>query len=119
MSAPGSVFLGIFGARCCSLKPGLGSRSSPLPSSEPLPAPPTPALCAAAILRTLTVVAHFLSAFPPLQRTDVVAFVKSRWNLRQNETGSCELRVLAKQSAELRNGNGDVICDWWLVSFLF
>lgn len=69
-------------------------------------------------MRTLTtVVAHFLSAFPPLQRTDLAAAVRSWLCLRRNEIDSCELRVLVKQSVKLRNGNGDVICDWRLVSF--
>lgn len=94
-----------------------------LPFFEPAacapPPPPTPP--AAAILRTLTtMVAHFLGAFPPLQRTDLVAAVKSRVNLRLNKTGSFELRLLVKRSVGLRSGNGDLIFSsggWFLFSF--
>lgn len=52
-------------------------------SRPPVPHAPPPS---AAILRTLTtMVAHFLGAFPPLWRTDVVAAVKGV-NLRLNKT---------------------------------
>lgn len=82
------------------------------------PTPPPPP--SAAILRTLTsMVAHFFGAFPPLQRTHLVAAIKSRVNLRQNKTGSFELCTLVI-TVGLRSGYGDIIFSsggWFLFSF--
>lgn len=77
-SRPGRKPVGRSSLRC---PPSLHCRPPPLPH-------PPPSAAAAAILSTLTtVVAHFLSAFPPLERGD------PGLDWRQGEGGSCELRV--------------------------
>lgn len=86
-------------------------------AARPSPTLPPPS---AAILRTLTtMVAHFLGAFPPLCRTDVVAAVKTGVNIRLDKTvaaSSCAFSSVGRIAEwEWRHD----LFVWRLVSFLF